>query len=64
MDCSKRCTHNITHINIIFFIGAIQQVRHLGRRVDNESNKNDIRRRVYSQKSDAPHTNCSVYFFL
>ena len=39
MDCSKRCTHNITHINIIFFIGAIQQVRHLGRRVDNESNK-------------------------
>ena len=26
--------------------------------------KNDIRRRAYSQKSDVPHTNSSMYFFV
>ena len=49
---------------LCIFIGAIQQVTHLGRGVDEESNKNAIERRVCSQKSDVPHTNSSMHFFL
>ena len=37
-------------IVICIFIGAIQQVRHLGRTVDEESNKNDIEGKFCSQK--------------
>ena len=34
-----------------------------GEKVDEESN-NEIERRASSQKSDAPHTNSFMYFFL
>ena len=34
-----------------------------GEEVDEESN-NEIERRASSQKSDAPHTNSFMYFFL
>ena len=32
--------------------------------VDKKMTKNDLTRRVYSQKCDASHTNSSMYFFL
>ena len=35
-----------------------------GEREDDESSKNDIKRRAFSQESDVPHTNSSMYFFL
>ena len=60
-------SHRTPTIVILFiFIGAIQQVRHWeGEEVDEEkATKNDIKRRACSQKSDIPHTNCSMHFFL
>ena len=33
-------------------------------RVDKKSDKYNIRRKASSQKSDVPHTNSSMYFFL
>ena len=57
-------THRIPHIAILcIFFGAIQQIRHLGRGVDEESNKNDIERGACSQKSDVPRTNFFYPFF-
>ena len=58
-------SHRIPPIAILcIFIGAIQQVRHLKRRVDKESNKNDIDGKACSQKSDVSHINSSLHFFL
>ena len=58
-------TQNTTCIAILcIFFGAIQQIRHLGRGVDEESNKNDIERGACSQKSDVPHTNYFMNFFF
>ena len=58
-------SHRIPSIAILYiFIGVIQQVRHLGREVDEESNRKRHKRMVCSQKSDVPHTNFSIDFFL
>ena len=58
-------SHRIPPIAILcIFIEAIQQVLHLGRGVDRESNKKRHKRKVRSQKSDVLHTNSSMYFFL
>ena len=55
-------SNRIPPIVILYiFIWAIQLVRHLGRGVDKQ---NDIERRVCSQKSDVPHINSPMYFFL
>ena len=53
--------HRIPPIPICVFIGAIQQVRHLGRRVDKASNKNEIEG---IQKCDISHKNSSMHLFF
>ena len=52
---------NTIHSNIYICIGAILLVE----KVDKErKQQKDIERRVCSQKSDIPHPNSSMYFFL
>ena len=58
-------SHRIPPIAVLcIFIGAIQQVRHLGRGVDVEKNKKRHRKEGMQSKSDVPRTNSSAYFFL
>ena len=51
---------------LCIFIGAIQQVCHLEREreLTKKTANGIIERRAFSQKSDVPHTNSSMYFFL
>ena len=60
-------SHRIRTIAILCtFTGTILQVRQLGRGREKtkKATENDIERRACSQKSDVPHTNSSMYFFL
>ena len=49
---------------LCIFIGAIQQVHHLGRGVDEQSNKKRHRKEGAQSQIDVPHTNSLLYFFL
>ena len=59
-------SHRIPTIAILcIFLGAIQQVHQVGREREKtkEATENDIERGRAVKKSDAPHTNSSIFFF-